>query len=385
VRTGGFDTHADQVQAGTPYIGWHADLLSDVFNSAQAFHQDLSTQGLDDMVMSLTFSEFGRKVVQNGSFGTDHGNLAPMFLFGNGVQAGVHGTNLDLTDVTNQGTVPDAQLQYDYRSVYRTVIQDWLGGSSAAVEGTQFDAWPAIPGVVSAAMAVDAGCTLDHFITQSVVRAKIFLEGFYDSGLGAMRTVLKDQEMLPLTRPYSGAPYSYNGTETLTTVPEDVVDWVLIELRDGADINTIRGRRAGLLRKDGQIIGLNGGLGVAFDNLLPEAFYITIYHRSHIAIVSSVAADLLDVSNVYDFTQDGSAALGTNQQKNIGGVYALYAGDYNGSGIADVQDYEAWKAQSSQIGGYGSTDADGNGVVNNQDHNLWKRNENQTGHAIIQQ
>jgi hypothetical protein len=301
------------------------------------------------------------------------------------VQAGVHGTNLDLSDITNQGTVPDAQLQYDYRSVYRTVIQDWLGGSAAAIEGTQFDAWPVIPAVVTAAMAVDVGCTLDHFITQSVVRSKIFLEGFYDSGLGAMRTALKDQNMLPLTQPYNSAPYLYNGTEALTTVPEDVVDWVLIELRDGADINTIRGRRAGLLRKDGQVIGLNGGLGVAFENLLPEAFYIAIYHRSHIAIVSSVAADLLDVSNVYDFTADGNAALGTNQLKNIGGVYALYAGDYNGSGIADVQDYDAWKAQSSQIGGYGSTDADGNGVVNNQDHNLWKRNENQTGHAIIQQ
>lgn len=385
VRTGGFDTHADQVQSGSPHIGWHADLLSNVFNSVRAFQDDLIAQNLNHLVMTLTFSEFGRKVVQNGSFGTDHGNIAPMFLFGAGVEPGVHGTNLDLTDVTNQGTVPDGQMQYDYRSVYRTVIQDWLGGSPSAIQGTQFETWPAIPGIVKNGYLVESGCHFDHYITQGVLRARIFLEGFYDTSDGAMRTDLSDNDMLPMQQPYNVAPYHYNGTESMDTVPEDAVDWVLLELRDANNINTVLGRRAGLLRRDGQIIGLNGGLGIAFETIMPGNYYIAIYHRSHVAVVSAVAADLLDVSNVYDFTTSGTAALGTNQLKQINSIYALYAGDYNGNGIADAADYNSWVARSSDIGGYHPTDADGNGIVNNRDFNLWKRNENQTGHAVIQQ
>jgi uncharacterized protein (DUF1501 family) len=383
VRTGGFDTHADQVVPGASYTGWHANLLGDVFNSIKAFHDDMNAQGLGDKLLTTTFSEFGRKVEQNGSFGTDHGNLAPMFMFGNGVQPGVHGTNLDLSEITGNGTVPDEQMQFDYRRVFRTIIQDWLGGSETAILGTQFALWNAIPDIIKPTQA--ATCFFDTYITQSVVRAKLFLEGFYEPSTGRMRTILKDSGMLPLTQPYQVAPFNYPGTETLTTIPDYAVDWVLVELRSGSDVNTVLGRRAGLLRRDGQLIGLNGGLGVAFDDLLPTSYYIAIYHRSHIAVVSSIAVDLVNVSNVYDFTTSVGAALGTQQLKNISGVYALFAGDYNGSGEADAADYDSWKVQSSSIDGYKATDADGNGVVNNLDYNLWKRNENQTGHPVIQQ
>lgn len=384
VRTGGYDTHADQVVGGDPSMGWHQELLSDAFDSIKAFHDDMAAQGHAQKLLTTTFSEFGRTIAQNGSLGTDHGNLAPMFLFGNGVQPGVHGTNLDLTEVNNDGNLPDEELQFDYRRVFRTIIQDWLGASPSAIEGTQFDQWAAVSGIIKPAETVDPTCYFDTYITQSVVRAKVFLEGFYDTSQGNMRTTLADNGVMPLAQPYNSVPYSYNGTETLTEIPDDVVDWVLIELRDGNNVNTILGRRAALLRRDGQVIGINGGLGVAFSDLLPNEYYITIYHRSHVAVISSVPVDLVDVSNVYDFTVSGSAALGTGQLKNMNGAYALFAGDYNGSGIADAQDYTKWKTESSAIHDYNSTDADGNGVVNNLDFNLWKRNENQTGHPAIQ-
>jgi hypothetical protein len=264
----------------------------------------------------VTFSEFGRKFEQNGSFGTDHGNLAPMFLFGNGVQPGVHGTNVNLSLVNNDGVVPDSQLQYDYRSVFRTIIEQWLGGSETAIQGTQFAQWAAMPGIIKA--ADQATCFFDNYITQSVVRAKVLLEGFYDLATGGMHTQLIDK--LPTNQPYTIEPYSYNGTEALTDVPDGTVDWILIELRSAGNVDTVLGRRAGLLRNDGQVIGVNGGLGVAFDDLMPGTYYIAIYHRSHIAVVSSTPVDLLDISTFYDFTESASAALGTNQLKqNIKG------------------------------------------------------------------
>lgn len=134
---GGFDTHILQSEFGTPTVGTHANLLFEIAESIKAFHEDLDALGLGDRVMTVTLSEFGRKASENANFGTDHGSLAPMFVFGKGVNGGISGTNVDLSNLA-----PNDQLQgvqYDYRQVFATILQDWLGASDDALMATKFD------------------------------------------------------------------------------------------------------------------------------------------------------------------------------------------------------------------------------------------------------
>lgn len=122
VRIGGFDTHADQVVAGDPTMGGHAALMYHISTSMKAFQEDLRVKGYEDDVLSVTTSEFGRRVYSNGSYGTDHGTAGPIFIFGKGVQPGVVG-NAFVT--TENGS--NLEMQYDYRNIYANIIRDWMG------------------------------------------------------------------------------------------------------------------------------------------------------------------------------------------------------------------------------------------------------------------
>jgi uncharacterized protein (DUF1501 family) len=124
VSVNGFDTHAQQVDPNDHAIGVHADLLQGVSNSIAAFQDDLNLLGLEDRVMGMTFSEFGRRITSNGSIGTDHGAAAPMFLFGTQVIPGILGTNPVIDPNTNVNT--NVTMQYDFRSVYGSILRDWF-------------------------------------------------------------------------------------------------------------------------------------------------------------------------------------------------------------------------------------------------------------------
>ena len=90
-RIGGFDTHANQVEKFDTTMGTHAALVFHLFSSVKAFYDDLKGLGLDDKVLSMTFTEFGRRVYSNASYGTDHGTAFPVFLFAKGLKPGVLG------------------------------------------------------------------------------------------------------------------------------------------------------------------------------------------------------------------------------------------------------------------------------------------------------
>lgn len=121
---GGFDTHANQVEEGDVLSGRHAALLSELTEAIAAFQSDLQQQGLDRRVITMTFSEFGRRIGSNGSFGTDHGSAAPLLVVGSCVKPGIIGDNPEIPDeVQVQDGLP---MQYDFRDVYGSVLMDWF-------------------------------------------------------------------------------------------------------------------------------------------------------------------------------------------------------------------------------------------------------------------
>ncbi len=123
VQIGGFDTHVNQVTAGTPIAGAHAQLMLRISDAIKNFQDDLRLQGVEDKVLGMTFSEFGRRVEQNSSVGTDHGTSAPVFFFGKNVQPGIIGTNPSLTNLVNGNNLA---MQYDFRQLYASVLSQWF-------------------------------------------------------------------------------------------------------------------------------------------------------------------------------------------------------------------------------------------------------------------
>jgi uncharacterized protein (DUF1501 family) len=133
VSQGGFDTHANQLPT-------HDRLMTDLNGSLSSFVADLKTQGNFDRVLMISFSEFGRRVAENASGGTDHGAAAPLFVLGGGVKPGLYGTYPSLTNLQDG----DIRFNTDFRSVYATALEKWLGAPSEQVLGRKFPLLPFI-------------------------------------------------------------------------------------------------------------------------------------------------------------------------------------------------------------------------------------------------
>jgi len=133
VEHGSFDTHVSQRATQN-------QLLTELSNAMAAFYEDLAAHGNDRRVLTLTFSEFGRRVDENGSRGTDHGEASPLFMVGGGVKGGIYGQAPDL-GATNMGNV---RFTTDFRSVYATVLERWLGRPSAPLLGGDFVQLPVL-------------------------------------------------------------------------------------------------------------------------------------------------------------------------------------------------------------------------------------------------
>jgi hypothetical protein len=121
---GSYDTHAAQVVSGAPATGTHATRLQNLSDCIKAFHDDLLLSNSADRVIGMTFSEFGRRIISNASVGTDHGAAAPLFVFGSKVLPGLLGTNPQIPVGANVND--NLPMQYDFRSVYASLLQDWF-------------------------------------------------------------------------------------------------------------------------------------------------------------------------------------------------------------------------------------------------------------------
>jgi uncharacterized protein (DUF1501 family) len=129
ITLGGFDTHNNQ-------LAEHTDLMETLDAGLTAFYQDLQAHGKADDVLVLTWSEFGRRVQQNANGGTDHGAGSMMFALGNGVQRGLYGDAPNLAALVDNGNVP---YTTDFRRVYATVIERWLGVPHEALLGQRWE------------------------------------------------------------------------------------------------------------------------------------------------------------------------------------------------------------------------------------------------------
>jgi uncharacterized protein (DUF1501 family) len=141
VTLGSFDHHSDQIShpSGTPnkLAGQHAQLLGWFSQAVRLFYDDLAQHSLADNVVIMQWSEFGRRVNENASFGTDHGTAAPLFVIGNPVAGGLYGKQ-PLLDPLSLDSAGNMVFTTDFRSVYSTILDKWLGVDSNQVLGLRF-------------------------------------------------------------------------------------------------------------------------------------------------------------------------------------------------------------------------------------------------------
>lgn len=143
VQLGGFDTHDNQVIDGETKTGKHSELLNELSEAIEAFQDDLELLGVDNKVVGMTYSEFGRRIRSNDGLGTDHGTAAPLFLFGNCVKNQVLGDTPEID--TEVDVLEGVQMQYDFRNVYSTILMDWLGASQTESNTVLFEEFTPLP------------------------------------------------------------------------------------------------------------------------------------------------------------------------------------------------------------------------------------------------
>ncbi len=233
-------------------------------------------------------------------------------------------------------------------------------------------------------MTVFAGNTdCDNTGTPAVIdnraKIKIMIEGYFDESTGRMNTSLSDNNIMPLIQPFNVAPFNYNGFEVVSTIPANVVDWMLVELRDSNDLNQIIHQQAVFLRNDGSLITLDGQEEILFNGVDTDSYYIAVHHLNHLAVLSSQPHPIEKTPTIYDFTTEAKAAMGTEQLQVKGSHYLMTSGDFDGNGIINNEDYNLWKTSGAAINTYSPADADGNGIINSLDYNLWKRNRSKIG------
>lgn len=217
-------------------------------------------------------------------------------------------------------------------------------------------------------------------VTVQGVDILVFLEGPFSGN--QMNTALNSEDQIPVSQPYNTDPWNYSGTETADPIPSnDVVDWVLIELRDAKNASsatpeTVMARQAALLLNDGSVVGVDGSSIIQFNNTLQHKLFIVVWHRNHIGIISADPISQTAGIHSYDFSTaitqvyngyDGYKEVGTN-------VYGMVGGDADANGNIDIGDKTLWSNNAGDKG-YKSADYNMDTQVNNQDKDdVWVQN-----------
>ena len=212
----------------------------------------------------------------------------------------------------------------------------------------------------------------------------VYLEGpFSVSEMGAS---LNAAGLLPLAQPYNVAPWNYSGTESVLSIPNpDVVDWVLIELRDAADAASATpatriARQAAFLLKDGSVVGTDGSSILQFSNSFTQQLFVIVWHRNHLGIMTANGVTASGGVYAYNFSVSSSQVYGgSSGYKNLNGaVWGMVAGDSNHDGLVNLNDKTQWASFAGKKG-YLETDFTMDAQVNNPDKdNAWLTNTSKT-------
>ncbi len=212
----------------------------------------------------------------------------------------------------------------------------------------------------------------------------VFLEGIYNIDTGLMNLALNTKSQIPLFQPYNSSPWLYSGAEYVDSIPADVVDWVLLELRHAATpsaalpATALSGwPKAYFLNSNGVVVDLDGtslpslGNPEVIDNL-----YVVIRHRNHISIMSTAGMCPTGSNFNYDFTDHISKAYGgsAGYRQIVPGVFGMVSGDADADGSISVLDFSQWATDFGKSNSYLSADIDVDGEVSVLDFSRWATN-----------
>jgi hypothetical protein len=213
------------------------------------------------------------------------------------------------------------------------------------------------------------------------LNVKVFMEGPF-SGT-QMNTNLNSIGAISLTQPYSGSPWLYAGTESVVAIPNaNVVDWVLVELRDAANAASATSatriaRQAGFLLKNGTVTAVDGISTLQFNVSVSQSLFVVVWHRNHLGVMSAIPVTQTGGVYTYDFSAGaGQAYGGASGHKLLGsGIWGMIGGDGDASGQVLTPDKTTvWQPQAGTTG-YKSGDYNLSGQVNNPDKNdIWRPN-----------
>lgn len=242
--------------------------------------------------------------------------------------------------------------------------------------------------MVIASITVSAGAFIP-------IQMQATLEGAYNTATTLMNTTLRQNNLLPITQPYSATPWQYGGAEgyhSSAAIPDNAVDYVLIEARSAATPNVVVETRAGLLANNGIINGYypdNIVWGSAqprmkFYNLeAGQSYYFVLRHRNHLAVMTALPVSV-PFGGVVNFVHPAQVMGGASQLKLLpNGSYALLAADFNADGVMSVADFNLFITQSGAVNQYRRADANMDGNVTITDFNLFMPNASRIGVPFI--
>ncbi|MEZ4886892.1 MAG: choice-of-anchor B family protein [Chitinophagales bacterium] len=256
---------------------------------------------------------------------------------------------------------------------------NWSGGNYVSSNGI-FNPNNLTDGSYTVTYTVGSGTCLDSHSASIIVsickvtaNIQLFLEGTYAGG-GQMSTGLKDFSLLPFKQPFNRAPWNYNGNETITNMPANMTDWVLVELRDATDMSLVA-QAAGLLLANGNVVKANGTAGLEIEGAASnESYFVAVRARNHLAVMSATAINLPNTLS-YNFSSSNAQVFGNNQMVSTSdGSFALIAGDINSDGVISVDDFNFFDDEKSLFNQYLDSDLNQDRAVTVSDFNIYQKN-----------